>query len=556
LNQERKEVQEAITEIEDKYDTDYEVGQDNIEKWGFDMHAPVFPVSAALIALFVVGSLMFPEQANETLVATRNWIQEVFDWLFLSAGNIFVLFCLALIVSPLGKIRLGGEQARPDFSVISWFAMLFAAGMGIGLMFWSVAEPVGYFTEWFGTPLNIEGLTKENMQGLSEGEITGLLEKSRTAALGATMYHWGLHPWAIYGVVALSLAFFSFNKGFPLTIRSTFYPLLGDRVWGWPGHIIDTVAVLATIFGLATSLGLGAQQAASGLNFLFDVGSGLQTQIIIITGVTAVAVISVIRGIHGGVKLLSNLNLVFAFLLLVFVIIAGSLGGFFSNVGRTVSGYVEYMLPLSNPVGREDTTFYHSWTIFFWAWWISWSPFVGMFIARVSRGRTVRQFLTAVLLVPTVVTVVWMSAFGGNGLDQAADGVGELADGISDSTLALFQMLSHMPLTGITSFLAICLVLVFFVTSSDSGSLVIDSITSGGKTDAPVNQRIFWATAEGVIAAVLLAVGGSAALEALSAGAVSAGLPFTILLLAMCVSLARGLYHERQLIGYNEALRQ
>ena len=540
MSEETRNAQEAISEIEDLYDTDYEIGQDNIEKWGFDMHAPVFPVSAGLILIFVVASLIYPEQANEILVATRNWIQEAFDWMFLSAGSIFVLFCLALIVSPAGRIRLGGQDARPDFSVLSWFAMLFAAGMGIGLMFWSVAEPVGYFTESFGPPLNVAGFTEE----------------SRTTALGATMYHWGLHPWAIYGVVALSLAFFSFNKGFPLTIRSTFYPLLGDRVWGWPGHVIDTVSVLATIFGLATSLGLGAQQAASGLAFLFDIGGGLQTQVVIITGVTAVAIVSVVRGIEGGVKLLSNLNLVFAFVLLVFVIVAGSLSGFLANVGRTVSGYVEYMLPLSNPFGRDDEAFYHGWTIFFWAWWISWSPFVGMFIARVSRGRTIRQFLTAVLIVPTVVTVVWMSAFGGNGLDQAADGVGELADGISDSTLALFQMLSHLPLTGITSFLAICLVLVFFVTSSDSGSLVIDSITSGGKTDAPVNQRIFWAAAEGVIAAVLLVVGGNAALEALSAGAVSVGLPFTILLLAMCVSLARGLYHEHRLIEYNEVLRQ
>ena len=539
MSEQIKQAQESISEIEDIYDTDYEIGQDNIEKWGFDMHAPVFPVSALLILIFVVGSLIYPEQANAMLVATRNWIQEVFDWMFLSAGSIFVLFCLALIVSPAGRIRLGGEDARPDFSVLSWFAMLFAAGMGIGLMFWSVAEPVGYYTEWAGTPLNIAGFTEE----------------SRTAALGATMYHWGLHPWAIYGTVALSLAFFSFNKGFPLTIRSTFYPLLGDRVWGWPGHVIDTVSVLATIFGLATSLGLGAQQAAGGLAFLFDIGGGLQTQVVIITGVTAVAIVSVVRGIDGGVKLLSNLNLTLAFLLLVFVIIAGSLSGFVANVGRTVSGYVEYMLPLSNPVGREDSTFYHSWTIFFWAWWISWSPFVGMFIARVSRGRTIRQFLTAVLIVPTVVTVVWMSAFGGNGLDQAADGIGDLADGVSDSTLALFQMLSQLPLTGITSFLAICLVLVFFVTSSDSGSLVIDSITSGGKTDAPVNQRIFWATAEGVIAAVLLVVGGNAALEALSAGAVSVGLPFTILLLIMCVSLTRGLYHELQLIGYTQVLR-
>ena len=540
MSNEIKEAQEGISEIEDIYDTDYQIGQDNIEKWGFDMHAPVFPTSAGLILLFVVGSLMFPEESKLGLEATRNWIQEVFDWMFLSAGNFFVLFCLVLIVLPVGKIRLGGDDARPDFSVVSWFAMLFAAGMGIGLMFWSVAEPVGYFTEWFGTPLNVAGFTDE----------------SRSAAMGATMYHWGFHPWAIYGVVALSLAFFSFNKGLPLTIRSTFYPLLGDRVWGWPGHVIDTVAVLATIFGLATSLGLGAQQAASGFSFLFDVDGGLRTQVIVIIGVTAVALISVIRGIDDGVKLLSNLNMIFALLLLVFVIFAGSLGGFFSNLGRTVGGYVEYILPLSNPVGRADDTFYHSWTIFFWAWWISWSPFVGMFIARVSRGRTIRQFLTAVLIVPVMFTAVWMSAFGGNGLDQAANGVGELAEGIGDSTLALFQMLSHLPLTAITSFLAICLVLVFFVTSSDSGSLVIDSITSGGKTDAPVTQRVFWATAQGVIAAVLLMVGGSAALQALQAGAVSMGLPFTLILIAMCVSLSRGLYHERRLVRYNEILQQ
>src|SRR6056297_1433145 len=435
LSNELKEVQAAISEIEDIYDTDYEIGQDNVEKWGFDLHSTVFSVSALLILLFVVGSLISPEQSKVVLDGARSWVQQTFDWLFLSAGNVFVLFCLALIVSPLGRIRLGGEEAKPDFSILSWLAMLFAAGMGIGLMFWSVAEPVGYFTERFGTPLNVAGFTDE----------------SRTAALGATMYHWGLHPWAIYGVVALSLAFFTYNKGLPLTIRSTFYPLLGDRVWGWPGHVIDTVAVLATIFGLATSLGLGAQQAASGLNFLFDIGGGLQTQVIVITGVTAVAIVSVVRGIDGGVKLLSNLNMIFAILLLSFVIIAGSFGDFFANVGRTVTGYVEYMLPLSNPVGRADDTFYHSWTIFFWAWWISWSPFVGMFIARVSRGRTVRQFLTAVLIVPTAVTVIWMSAFGGSGLDQAADGIGELADGIGDSTLALFQMLTHMPLTGITS---------------------------------------------------------------------------------------------------------
>ena len=527
-------IEAKIEEIEQRYETDYEVGQQNVNPLGLDLHNPVFVVSALLILLFVVGSLLFPEQANTGLGATRVWIGEMFDWVFLSAGNVFVLFCLALIVLPVGSIRLGGVDAKPEYSVLSWFAMLFAAGMGIGLMFWSVAEPVAYFTEWYGTPLNIEGGT----------------EAAKAAALGATMYHWGLHPWAIYAVVGLSLAFFAYNKGLPLTIRSTFYPLLGDRVWGPFGHVIDTLAVLATMFGLATSLGLGAQQAASGLNFLFGIDGGLNTQIAIIVVITIIALISVMRGIDGGVKVLSNINMGMAVVLLLFVMVAGGLIALASNIGNTVSAYGQYLLPLSNPFGREDETFYHGWTIFFWAWWISWSPFVGMFIARVSRGRTVRQFVTAVLLIPTLVTILWMSAFGGNGVDQAMAQVGALAGGISDSSLALFQMLENLPFTAITSFLAILLVMVFFVTSSDSGSLVIDSITSGGKTDSPQSQRIFWATIEGLVAGVLLAVGGVAALQALQAGAVSTGLPFVFVLLAMCVSLAIGLHHERVLLKF------
>ncbi|MDX1626911.1 MAG: BCCT family transporter [Wenzhouxiangellaceae bacterium] len=529
---------ERIEELEAIYETEYEIGQDNVEKWGFDMHSPVFFVSALLIVVFLVLSLAFPESAKTALESTKTWIQVVFDWVLLSSGNLFVLFCLALVVLPVGSIRIGGADARPDFSVLSWFAMLFAAGMGIGLMFWGVAEPAAYFTDWWGTPLGVEAGT----------------DAARTAALGATMYHWGLHAWAIYAVVALALAFFAYNKGLPLTIRSTFYPLLGDRVWGPVGHVIDILAVLATIFGLATSLGFGAQQAAGGLEFLFGLDSGVGTQITIVGCVTAVAIVSVVRGIDGGVKVLSNINMLTAFLLLLFVILAGSVSVFASSFGETLTGYAEYILPLSNPVGREDEKFYHDWTIFYWAWWISWSPFVGMFIARVSRGRTIRQFVTAVLIVPTVVTMTWMSAFGGNGLEQVQNGVGALADGIEDEALVLFQMLENLPLASITSFLGIMLVLVFFVTSSDSGSLVIDSITSGGKTDAPVTQRVFWAVMQGMIAAVLLTLGGAAALDALQAGAVSTGLPFTFVLLAMCVSLARGLYHERALIRATEAV--
>ena len=523
---------ERVDELEERYEFDYEIGEDNIHPLGLDLHNPVFIWSALLILVFVVGSMLFPEVSKSGLSGARDWVINSFDWLFLSAGNVFVLFCLALIFLPYGRVRLGGEDARPDFSRMSWFAMLFAAGMGIGLMFWSVAEPVGYFTEWAGTPLNVPG-----------GD-----EASKTAAMGAVMYHWALHPWAIYGVVALSLAFFAYNKGMPLSIRSTFYPLFGDRVWGTLGNVIDTMAVLATIFGLATSLGFGAQQAAGGLEFLFGVPANLPLEIGIIAGVTAVALVSVLRGIDGGVKLLSNINMGLAGLLLLFVIIAGSIFAFAGNLFTTFSGYAEYLLPLSNPVGREDQSFYHSWTIFYWAWWISWSPFVGMFIARVSRGRTVREFLTAVLIVPMVVTGIWMAAFGGVGVDQALNGVGSLAGGIQDSSLTLFRMLENMPLTSITSFLAIVLVLVFFITSSDSGSLVIDTITAGGKTEAPAAQRVFWCAAEGFIAAALLVVGGADALSALQAASVTTGLPFTFVLLLMCYSLLKGIQHEHKLL--------
>lgn len=512
-------------------ETDYEIGQDNVKILGLDIHNPVFLLSALLIITFVVGTVMLPTDAKTMLDGAKGWSIDNFDWLFIWGANIFVIFCLILIVLPLGKIRIGGKDAKPEFSTLSWFSMLFAAGMGIGLMFWSVAEPVAYYTDWWGTPLNVEANSDE----------------AAHAAMGATMFHWGFHPWAIYGVVALALAFFTYNRNLPLTIRSAFYPILGERCWGWPGHIIDLLAVLATIFGLATSLGLGAKQAAGGLEFLFNIPNAINTQIAIIIGVTIVAIFSVVRGVNGGVKILSNVNMIMALVLLLFVIVFGQGLGIFSSIAGTTAAYFEYILPLSNSFGREDEKFYLGWTVFYWAWWISWSPFVGMFIARISKGRTVREFLTAVLLVPTVVSIVWMSAFGGTGLQQAIDGIGQLANGISSAPLALFQMLENLPLAEITSLLGILLVLVFFITSSDSGSLVIDSITSGGKVDAPVAQRVFWAIMEGLIAGALLFGGGAEALKALQAGAISAGLPFTIVLLLMCVSLYIGLSSERKL---------
>lgn len=520
---------DELAELEEVYETDYTVGQDNVHPFGLDLHNPVFVWSGALAILFVAFSAFFPDSAQSVLYGTRQWVIETFDSVFLSAGSVFVLFSLFLIFSPFGRIRLGGDDAKPEFSRPSWFAMLFAAGMGIGLMYFSVAEPIAYFTsDGSGAPLGMAGGT----------------EAAKSVAMGATMYHWGLHPWGIYGVVALALAFFSYNKGLPLSIRSAFYPILGDKVWGPIGNIIDTLAVLATLFGLATSLGFGAEQATSGLHFLFNWPNSLSIKLIIITGVTAVALWSVVQGVDGGVKVLSNINMGIALLLLVFVIFAGSFTGFLSSVGTTVAGYAENFLPLSNPVGREDTGFMHDWTIFYWAWWISWSPFVGMFIARVSKGRTVREFLIAVLVVPTVVTILWMSAFGGTGIDQAMAGVGALVDGYEDSSLALFQMLENLPLYGISSFIGIVLALVFFITSSDSGSLVVDTITAGGKENAPVSQRVFWACAEGVVAGVLLAIGGEEALTALQAAAIATGLPFMIVLLLVCFCLYKGLRHE------------
>lgn len=519
--------------VKDEYQTDYVAGQDNITKFGLDLHAPVFPITAILVVAFVIGTLIFPGEAKELLDGAKWWTIGQFDWFFLLSANIFVVVSLALIFLPVGKIRIGGMDAKPDFSTLSWFSMLFAAGMGIGLMFWAVAEPVAYYTGWYETPLGVEAETQE----------------AAKLAMGATMYHWGLHPWAIYAIVALSLAFFAYNKNMPLTIRSAFFPLLRDRVWGWPGHIIDILAVVATIFGLATSLGFGAQQAASGLDYLFGISSGINVQMAIITGVTAAALISVLRGLEGGVKVLSNINMGMAGILLVFIIFAGPTMAILETLWVTSSSYVANAVPLSNPFGRDDEAWFHGWTVFYWAWWISWSPFVGMFIARVSKGRTVREFVTAVLVVPTVITVVWMSAFGGSALDQIKEGVGALAeDGLTEVPLAMFQMFANLPLTEILSFVGIVLVLVFFVTSSDSGSLVVDSITAGGKTDAPTGQRVFWVVMEGAIAAALLFGGGSDALGAIQAVAITAGLPFTAVLLIMTWGLLKGLTHERNLL--------
>jgi BCCT family betaine/carnitine transporter len=539
---------QGIPEPEDPsslIETEYEIGQDNFEgkvgPIGFDIHNPVFMISSLSIVAFVFYALALPDQAAALFGWLRPFLTSTFDWFFLMSANFFVVFCLFLIVSPWGSVRLGGKGAAPDYTYIGWFAMLFAAGMGIGLMFFGVLEPVYHMA--ISEPLGVPSPIAE------DGTIIAAnVDAARQMGLAATIYHWGLHPWAIYAIVALALSLFTFNKGLPLTIRSAFYPIFGERIWGWTGHIIDTLAVFATLFGLATSLGFGAQQANAGLSHIYGIPNSITVQVVLITVITAIALISVLRGLDGGVKVLSEINMVIAAILLVFVFVAagplGILGDFFGGLGA----YATNLVGLSNPIGREDTGYMQGWTAFYWAWWISWSPFVGMFIARVSRGRTVREFLICVLLIPSLVCVLWMATFGGAAIDQvltdpAGSAVKAQVIDAYNPPISLFAMLEGLPLSSITSTIAIVLVIVFFVTSSDSGSLVIDTITAGGKIDAPVPQRIFWCTFEGAVAIVLLVGGGLGALQAM---VISTGLPFTVILLVMCWAIVKGLMTEER----------
>lgn len=500
----------------------YEVGQDNVRVFGLDVHNPVFLVSAVLVVAFVVGTLVFLDSAGAAFFEMRVWITTKFDWLFMISVNIFVLFSLYIAFSKLGNVRLGGADAKPRYGYPGWLAMLFAAGVGIGLMFYGVLEPV---THTLHPPLGIDPADQQ---------------AAMAAGMSAAIFHWGLHAWGVYAVVGLALAFFCFNRGLPLVMRSAFYPLLGDRVWGGFGHVIDITAVLATIFGLATSLGIGAEQLAGGLSYLFDIVPTGSIKVELITGIIAVALASVVSGLDKGVKRLSEINMAMAGLLLLFIIIAGPTFIILRTILTSFVDYGRHLIPLSNWIGREDDAFYHGWSTFYWAWWVAWSPFVGMFIARISYGRTAREFVTWVLIIPTVIGVIWMSTLGGTALHQLiADGYRGVADSVPE--LALFKMLEGLPFTGFVSGCSLLLIAIFFVTSADSGSLVVDTITAGGKMNTPVQQRVFWCVLVGLVAIVLLLGGGVASLQALT---LSVGLPFCVMLLFMCVSLYMGLREE------------
>ncbi len=491
--------------------------------FGLQVHGPVFFTSASLILLSIVLTLLYRDSASELFSVIQTQVSTKTGWFFILSVNVFLVFVVYLAFSKFGRVRLGGDEAKPEFSTLAWFSMLFSAGMGIGLLFWSIAEPV---THYLVPPL----AAASDVQAAQQ-------------AMNVTLLHWGFHAWAIYALVGLSLAYFTYSRGLPLTIRSVFYPFFGNRIYSWVGDVIDIFAVLATVFGLATSLGFGVQQVASGLSFVLGIDNGLVTQVSLIAGITLIATISVVSGIQKGVKFLSEMNMRIAVGLLLIIIILGPtvfiLNSFIQNTGS----YVSHLLTWSTwGESYAQGQWQNSWTVFYWGWWIAWSPFVGTFIARISKGRTIRQFILGVLIVPTIVTCLWISAFGSVSILEVMNGNTAIADAVqNDVSTALFVFLETIPFTEAISVLAIVLVTSFFITSSDSGSLVVDSLTSGGKISAPVGQRIFWATTEGAVAAVLLIGGG---LQALQTATIITGLPFAFLLLTMCYSLHKGLSQD------------
>ncbi len=521
---------------------DREPGDTNIERWGFDLHPQVTFATAGFLILFLLWVFLAPASSSDVLNGVLNWVNNTWGWYFILMGNIFVIACAYFAFSRFGKIRIGGPRALPEFSTGAWYAMLISAGMGIGLMFYSVGEPMYHLN------------SPSPYWGVQAGS-----EAAGEAALATTFFHWGLHPWSIYALVALALAFFAYNRGLPLTFRSVFYPLLKERIYGPIGNAIDILTVLATLFGLATSLGFGVSQVASGLNFVFGLpGSDNSAWLVLLIAlITGAATLSVVAGLDGGVKRLSQLNIYLALGFMIFVLVVGPTLFILSIFSQAVGTYLQNLLGTAfwteSLVPESQQGWQASWTIFYWAWWISWSPFVGMFIARISKGRTVRELILGVIGFPTLLCFFWMSVFGGAAVNLQLEGTQDIAGAVAeDLSTAMFAMLEAFPLTTIASLLGVALVISFFITSSDSGSLVVDHLTSGGKLDSPKPQRVFWAVMEGTIAAVLLFSEGG--LSSLQAAAVSTGLPFALVLLLMIWSLHKAFSRELDLLeGHYDA---
>lgn len=500
--------------------------------FGLQVNGPVFFISSFIIIVSITLTLIFQEKAEASFGAIQDFVANNGGWFFVLCVNIFLIFMVYLAFSKFGRLRIGGQKAKPEFKTLSWFAMLFSAGMGIGLLFWSIAEPVTHF--------------------ISPPMADPSSPAAATEAMNFTFLHWGFHAWGIYALVGLALSYFTYSRQLPLTIRSVFYPLIGDRIYGKIGDTIDIFAVLATLFGLATSLGLGVQQIAAGLEHVFGLDKGINTQVLLIAGITAIATVSVVLGVDKGVKFLSEWNMRIAMVLLLLVVILGPTIFIFQAFVENTGNYFYSFLEISTwTESYTGTDWQNAWTVFYWGWWIAWSPFVGMFIARISKGRTVSEFILGVLIVPSLITFFWITAFGSTSIQQALLGNETIINAVEDNVAtALFVFMEDFPFSVVLNIIGVVLIAGFFVTSSDSGSLVVDSLTSGGKIEAPVGQRIFWAVAEGTIAAVLLIGGG---LQALQTASIVTGLPFAFILLIMCYSLYKGLQEDLQELEKRES---
>lgn len=492
----------------------------------------VFWPALVLVVGVVVAAVAWPAGTGEVFAAVQSWIVEELGWLYVLVIAGFVVFAIVIGASRLGTITLGQDGEQPEYSTASWFSMLFAAGMGIGLVFYGVAEPLSYAT-----------VSPKPGWGDEPAEVAGM-------SMAQTFVHWGLHPWAIYAVIGLAVAYAIHRRGRPVSIRWALEPLLGDRVKGWAGDVIDILAILGTVFGIATSLGLGVQQIAAGLDAIGLVAdpSGRWLLIGLIVGITFVATMSVVSGVGAGIKWLSNINLSLAGILMVSVLVLGPTLFIFRNFVESLGFYFGNVLQMTFDVGAfhgdVGQEWYQSWTIFYWGWWISWAPFVGVFIARIFRGRTVREFVAGVLLAPTLVGFLWFSVLGGAGLYRQLFGTGDLvAEGATgiDAPATLFHLLADLPLGQVFSVLAIIVIALFFITSSDSGSLVVDMLASGGHPNPPTWSRVLWSIIEGAVAISLLLAGGLAALQS---AALATALPFAVVLVLMCAAIVRGLRYE------------
>lgn len=493
---------------------------------GMIVNRTVFFSAIAVIIVSVFLTLIFREQADYYFGIAQSYVSAHGGWVYTLAVNLFIIFCLYLAFGKFSSIRIGGERAEPEFSIWAWFAMLFSAGIGNGLVLFSIADPVRDF------------LNPPRLEGQNPADIA-------QEAINFSFLHHGIHGWAIYSLVGLSLAYFTYNRKMPLTLRSAFYPLLGNRIHGWFGNLVDVMAVITTLFGLATTIGFGVGQINAGLETVFGLPLSLTYQITIISAVTLAATLSAFSGLNKGVKILSLLNVRVAMAIFLLVLILGPTTFVLKSYIQNIGSYLTHFIEMSTwTESLRNTEWQKIRTIMYWGWWISWSPFVGTFIARISRGRTIREFMLCVLILPALVTFLWFSAFGGITMKDILMGDTALISAVqADISTALYVFFDKFPLAIVLKVLGLILICSFIITSADSGALVMDSITSGGKLKTPAFQRVIWAVATGVIAAVLMYGGG---LNALQTAVTISGLPFAILLVMMCFSLYTGLKEDNE----------